>query len=162
MIGAHRLRKVTMAMNRVQFTWPLRWTEFMQRTAAMNFARAALVESRWPQGFLCPNCPAALCTARFGAKVGCTSSARRAELSAASLVARFSNRASSAFSAGSWLLHLLTQSKNNVSALGSCGTWVFATRPPGWSSTSSWRSCAARGRAPAHRARRDGRRLPRR
>jgi len=45
-----------MAMNRVQFQPGLSMAEFMSRYGSDEQCEAALVESRWPTGFVCPSC----------------------------------------------------------------------------------------------------------
>ena len=45
-----------MAMNRVQFQPGLSITEFMERYDSDPNCEAALIESRWPKGFVCPSC----------------------------------------------------------------------------------------------------------
>jgi len=43
-----------MAMNRVQYQRGLSMPEFMQQYGTEAQCEAALVASRWPQGFACP------------------------------------------------------------------------------------------------------------
>ena len=45
-----------MAMNRVQFQPGLSIAEFMERYGTDADCEAALLESRWPKGFVCPAC----------------------------------------------------------------------------------------------------------
>ena len=50
-----------MAMNRVQFQAGLSMMEFMDRYGSEDQCEAALMASRWPQGFACPACGCAPC-----------------------------------------------------------------------------------------------------
>jgi len=45
-----------MTMNRVQFQPGLSMAEFMDRYGRDDQCEAALIESRWPSGFVCPAC----------------------------------------------------------------------------------------------------------
>ena len=45
-----------MAMNRVQFQPGLSMAEFVARYGSDGNCEAALIESRWPKGFVCPSC----------------------------------------------------------------------------------------------------------
>ena len=45
-----------MAMNRVQFQRGLSMAEFMSLYGTDELCEATLVKSRWPQGFVCPQC----------------------------------------------------------------------------------------------------------
>ena len=45
-----------MTMNRVQFRSGLSMAEFMDRYGSEDQCEAALVASRWPDGFACPKC----------------------------------------------------------------------------------------------------------
>jgi hypothetical protein len=105
-----------MTMNRVQFQPGLSMTEFMQRYGSDAQCEAALVSSRWPDGFTCPKC-------------GCdqSNSFRRGGLLYFQCVLcrhQCSVISGTIFEASKlplsrWFLamHLLTQSKNNVAAL---------------------------------------------
>ena len=44
-----------MAMNQVQFQRGLSIAEFMQRFGSDAACEATLIQSRWPQGFICPD-----------------------------------------------------------------------------------------------------------
>jgi len=105
-----------MTMNRVQFQAGLSMTEFMDRYGSEDQCEAALVGSRWPEGFACPKC-------------GCdqSNSFRRGGLlyfqcvlcrHQCSLISGTIFEASK-LPLSRWFLamHLLTQSKNNVAAL---------------------------------------------
>jgi len=64
-----------MGINRVQFQKGLSIAEFMERYGTEEKCHAALVASRWPTGFVCPECG---CT-RHGTFERCgIGSARRA------------------------------------------------------------------------------------
>jgi hypothetical protein len=105
-----------MAMNRVQFQPGLSMAEFMEQYGNDELCEAALIESRWPQGFVCPNCGCAVhssfrrerrlyfqcCACRYQCSVICGTIFESTKLGLFR-----------------WFLamHLLTQSKNNVSAL---------------------------------------------
>ena len=105
-----------MAMNRVQFQPGLSMAEFMDRYGSDANCEAALIESRWPEGFACPSC-------------GCghSSSFRREGrlyFQCAACRHQCSVISGTIFEAtklplSRWFLamHLLTQSKNNVAAL---------------------------------------------
>lgn len=45
-----------MAMNRVQFQGGLSMTEFMRLYGTQRQCEKALEASRWPKGFVCPEC----------------------------------------------------------------------------------------------------------
>jgi len=103
-------------MNRVQFQRGLSMAEFLQRYGSEDKCEAALVASRWPEGFVCPACGS-------GAHGVFARSARRYwqcgacrhQCSAISGTIFESTK----LPLTRWFLamHLLTQSKNNVSAL---------------------------------------------
>jgi len=105
-----------MAMNRVQFQPGLSMAEFMNRYGRDADCERALVESRWPKGFVCPSC-------------GCGHSSsfrREGRLYFQCIACRHqcSVISGTIFEAtklplSRWFLamHLLTQSKNNVAAL---------------------------------------------
>ena len=105
-----------MAMNRVQFQPGLSMAEFLIRYGDDANCEAALIESRWPKGFVCPSCGG-----------GHRSSFRReGRLYFQCTACRYqcSVISGTIFEAtklplSRWFLamHLLTQSKNNVAAL---------------------------------------------
>ena len=105
-----------MAMNRVQFQPGLSMTEFLDRYGSEDQCEAALVASRWPDGFACPVCGSqANSSFRREGRLYFQCSACRHQCSVIS---------GSIFEATKlpltrWFLamHLLTQSKNNVAAL---------------------------------------------
>ena len=45
-----------MAMNRVQFQKGLSISEFLKQSWRVEQCHAALLASRWPEGFVCPHC----------------------------------------------------------------------------------------------------------
>jgi len=103
-----------MAINKVQFQRGLPMAEFMGRYGTQEQCHAALVASRWPNGFVCSEC-------------GCSrhSTFLRDELRYWQCSACREQTTVTCGTAGyqmpltSWFLamHLLTQAKNNVSAL---------------------------------------------
>ena len=106
-----------MPMNRVQFQPGLSLREFLSRYGTEEKCEAALIARRWPQGFVCPRC--GVCEAR-------TTFLRqdRRYWQCAGCQHQCSVTSGTMFEASklpltSWFLamHLLTQSKNNVSAL---------------------------------------------
>jgi ribosomal protein L37AE/L43A len=105
-----------MTMNQVQFQPGLSMAEFMDRYGSDDKCEAALIESRWPGGFACPECD------------GKRSSSFRREgrlyFQCAACRHQCSVISGTIFAAtklpwSRWFLamHLLTQSKNNVAAL---------------------------------------------
>ena len=105
-----------MAMNRVQFQPGLSMAEFLNRYGSEEQCEAALVASRWPRGFACPACGSGTHGTfvrggrRYWQCKGC-----RHQCSAISGTIFESTKVPLT----RWFLamHLLTQSKNNVSAL---------------------------------------------
>ena len=105
-----------MAMNRVQFQAGLSMAEFLNRYGSEAQCEAALVASRWPQGFACPACGSgAHGTFVRGGRRYWQCAACRHQCSAISGTVFESTK----LPLRHWFLamHLLTQSKNNVSAL---------------------------------------------
>ena len=105
-----------MAMNQVQFQRGLSLAEFMQRFGSDEAFEATLIQSRWPQGFICPDCGRGVHSAfRREGRLYWQCSACRHQCS----VISGTIFASSKLGLSRWFLamHLLTQSKNNVSAL---------------------------------------------
>ena len=105
-----------MKMNRVQFQPGLSMAEFFNRYGSDDKCEAALIASRWPEGFVCPAC---------GARQN-SSFRRQGRLYFQCSVCRHqcSVISGTIFEASKlglarWFLamHLLTQSKNNVAAL---------------------------------------------
>jgi transposase-like protein len=105
-----------MAMNRVQFQAGLSMPEFVQRYGTEEQCAAALQAARWPNGFVCPQCGSASTTsfARSGLRYWqCGSCRYQCSLLSGTIFAATKLPLTRWFLA----LQLLTQSKNNVSAL---------------------------------------------
>jgi hypothetical protein len=105
-----------MAMNRVQFQRGLSMAEFMQQYGTEAQCEAALIESRWPQGFACPVCGGpASCSFRRQGRLYWQCASCRHQCSVISGTIFESTK----LALTRWFLamHLLTQAKNNVSAL---------------------------------------------
>lgn len=105
-----------MPMNRVQFQAGLSMPEFLERYGSEDKCRAALQRARWPDGFACPACGGAARTsfARGGLRYWqCRRCARQTSLISGTVFE------ASKLPLSRWFLamQLLTQSKNNVSAL---------------------------------------------
>ena len=105
-----------MAMNRVQFQPGLSMAEFMQQYGTEAQCEAALIQSRWPQGFICPSCRGRLSTTfeRAGRTHWQCRRCRHQTTATAGTIF-----AATKLPLTVWFLamHLLTQAKNNVSAL---------------------------------------------
>ena len=105
-----------MGMNRVQFQAGLSMAEFLNRYGSEDQCEAALVASRWPQGFACPACGGGAhgVFVRDGRRYWQCAACRH-QCSAISGTIFESTK----LPLRRWFLamHLLTQSKNNVSAL---------------------------------------------
>jgi ribosomal protein L37AE/L43A len=105
-----------MAMNRVQFQPGLSMAEFLERYGSDEKCEAAVIAARWPQGFACPACGGAASSSfRREGRLYWQCSACRHQCSVISGTIFESNKLGLA----RWFLamHLLTQSKNNVSAM---------------------------------------------
>ena len=105
-----------MKMNRVQFQRGLSMPEFLQRYGTEAQCRAALEAARWPTGFVCPACGGAARTRFERAGLAywqCGGCAHQCSLIAGTIFE------SSKLPLARWFLamQLLTQAKNNVSAL---------------------------------------------
>jgi ribosomal protein L37AE/L43A len=105
-----------MAMNRVQFQRGLSMAEFFERYGSEDKCEAALVASRWPRGFACPACGSSAHSAfvREGRRYWqCSSCRHQCSVISGTIFE------STKLPLTRWFLamHLLTQSKNNVSAL---------------------------------------------
>jgi ribosomal protein L37AE/L43A len=105
-----------MKMNRVQFQPGLSMPEFYERYGTEAQCRAALAAARWPKGFACPACGGAARTSfeRGGLRYWqCGACAHQCSLISGTIFE------SSKLPLSRWFLamQLLTQSKNNVSAL---------------------------------------------
>jgi ribosomal protein L37AE/L43A len=105
-----------MAMNRVQFQPGLSMIEFLDRYGSEDKCEAALAESRWPKGFACPACNAGAHSVfvRAGRRYWQCAACRHQCSAISGTIFE-----SSKLALTRWFLamHLLTQSKNNVSAL---------------------------------------------
>jgi ribosomal protein L37AE/L43A len=105
-----------MPMNPVQFQPGLSMAEFMQRYGSDELCEAALVAARWPQGFVCPGCGCAVHSSfrRLGRMFWqCSACRNQCSLTAGTIFESSKLRLSTWFLA----MHLLTQSKNFISAL---------------------------------------------
>lgn len=105
-----------MKMNRVQFQRGLSMPEFLQRYGTEAQCRAALEAVRWPKGFVCPDCGEAARTRYERAGLPywqCAACAYQCSLIAGTIFESTKLPLSRWFLA----LQLLTQAKNNVSAL---------------------------------------------
>lgn len=105
-----------MTMNRVQFQPGLSMPQFYERYGTEEKCQAALQAARWPNGFVCPSCGGAARTrfVRDGLPYWqCGGCARQCSLISGTMFEASKLPLSRWFLA----LQLLTQSKNNVSAL---------------------------------------------
>jgi hypothetical protein len=105
-----------MKMNRIQFQPGLSMPEFFERYATETQCQAALQAARWPRGFVCPKCGGAARTqfVRGGLPYWqCGACPHQTSLISGTMFE------ASKLSLTRWFLamQLLTQSKNNVSAL---------------------------------------------
>lgn len=105
-----------MAINRVQFQRGLPMAEFMGRYGTQEQCHAALVASRWPNGFVCSECGSSRHSTflRDGLRYWQCSACREQTTVTCGTVLQATK-----LPLTSWFLamHLLTQAKNNVSAL---------------------------------------------
>ena len=105
-----------MAMNRVQFQPGLSMAEFMDRYGSEASCEAALIDSRWPEGFVCPSCGGGRSSSfRREGRLYFQCTACRHQCSVISGTVFEATKLPLTI----WFLamHLLTQSKNNVAAL---------------------------------------------
>ena len=105
-----------MAMNKVQFQKGLSMAEFMDRYGSAEQCEQALMSWRWPQGFACPACASGVHSSfRRGTLLYLQCSACRHQ---SSLISGTIFEATK-LPLTRWFvaMHLLTQAKNNVSAL---------------------------------------------
>ena len=106
-----------MTMNRVQFQAGLSMPEFWERYGTENQCQAALQAARWPNGFLCPACGSTTARTSFlGGRLRywqCGDCAHQCSLLSGTIFE------STKLPLRRWFLamQLLTQSKNNISAL---------------------------------------------
>lgn len=105
-----------MGINKVQFQRGLSMTEFMVRYGTEEKCHAALVTSRWPAGFVCPNCGGSRhCTfERKGLQYWQCSACREQTTATCGTIFQATKLP---FTTWFLAMHLLTQAKNNVSAL---------------------------------------------
>jgi len=105
-----------MGINPVQFQKGLSMVEFMRRYGTQEKCHAAVVAQRWPDGFVCPECGESRhCTfERKGLMYWQCSACREQTAVLCGTVFE-----STKLPLTTWFLamHLLTQAKNNVSAL---------------------------------------------
>jgi ribosomal protein L37AE/L43A/transposase-like protein len=105
-----------MAMNRVQFQAGLSMAEFQRRYGTEVQCAAALEKMRWPNGYRCPDCgsPSHTVFERSGRKYWQCSDCRDQTTVIAGTILQATKLPLTL-----WFLamHLLTQAKNNVSAL---------------------------------------------
>jgi transposase-like protein len=105
-----------MAMNRVQFQPGLSMPEFMERYGSEEQCEEALAASRWQDGFVCPACgAAAFCAFRRGKLPYRQCSSCRYQCSV--IVGTIFESTKLPLTRWFLAMHLLTQAKNNVSAL---------------------------------------------
>jgi ribosomal protein L37AE/L43A len=105
-----------MAMNQVQFQRGLSLPEFMQLYGSDDLCEAAVIQSRWPRGFVCPDCGCSVHSSfrREGRLYWQCSSCRvQCSVTSGTIFESSKLRLSTWFLA----MHLLTQSKNCISAL---------------------------------------------
>ena len=105
-------------MNRVQFQPGLSMAEFFHRYGTDTLCEAALIQSRWPTGFVCPDCGCAVHSAfrRTGRLYWqCSACRHPCPVTSGTIFESSKLRLSTWFLA----MHLLTQSKNFISALTS-------------------------------------------
>jgi ribosomal protein L37AE/L43A len=105
-----------MSINQVQFQKGLSMAEFMKRYGTEAACHAALVASRWPNGFVCLHCGSTRhCTfERKGLRYWQCSACREQTTATRGTIFQATK-----LPLTTWFLalHLLTQAKNNVSAL---------------------------------------------
>ena len=105
-----------MGINRVQFQKGLSMVEFMRRYRTQEKCHAAVVAQRWPDGFVCPECGESRhCTFECKGLTYWQCSACREQTTVLCGTVFESTK----LPLTTWFLamHLLTQAKNNVSAL---------------------------------------------
>jgi hypothetical protein len=105
-----------MAMNRVQFQMGRSMTEFFERYGSEAQCEAALFAARWPSGWRCPRCGSTWSSSfvRNGRRYWqCSAQAHQSSLISGTVFE------ATKLPLRRWFLamHLLTQAKNNVSAL---------------------------------------------
>ena len=105
-----------MAMNRVQFQPGLSMSEFFERSGTEEKCEAALFASRWPSGWRCPVCQDASSSSfiRNGRRYWQCSARRHQSTPISSTGFEATKRP---LTRRLQAMHLLTQAKNNLSAL---------------------------------------------
>lgn len=105
-----------MGINKVQFQRGLSVAKFMERYGTEDKCHAALVASRWPTGFVCPECGCTRhCTfERKGLRYWQCSACREQTTATCGTIFQATKLPLTTWFLG---MHLLTQAKNNVSAL---------------------------------------------
>ena len=105
-----------MAINHVQFQRGLAMAEFLERYGTQELCHAALVASRWPSGFVCAHCGCSRHSTflRDGSRYWQCSACREQTTVTSGTVFQATKLPLTC-----WFLamHLMTQAKNNVSAL---------------------------------------------
>ena len=105
-----------MSINQVQFQKGLSMADFMERYGTQEKCHAALVASRWPAGFVCAHCASTRCCTfeRKGLCYWQCSECREQTTATCGTILQATK-----LPLTHWFLamHLLTQAKNNVSAL---------------------------------------------
>lgn len=105
-----------MAMNRVQFQAGLSMPEFLKQFGTQTQCRAALEGARWPAGFRCPSCTDSRAT-RFEREGRCYWQCCRCGHQTTLTFGTIFESTKLPLTIWFLAMHLLTQSKNNVSAL---------------------------------------------
>lgn len=105
-----------MGINKVQFQKGLSMVEFMKRYGTEAKCHASVVASRWPNGFVCPNCSSTRhCTfERKGLQYWQCSDCREQTTATCGTIFQATKLPLTTWFLG---MHLLSQAKNNVSAL---------------------------------------------
>jgi ribosomal protein L37AE/L43A len=110
-------QEIDVAANGVQFQRGLSMAEFVERYGSDERCEAALIASRWPDGFVCPSCAVQgrSCTFRRGTRLYVQCSECRYQCSATSGTIFESTK----LGLSRWFLamQLLTQTKTNIAAL---------------------------------------------
>ena len=105
---------ITMARNQVQFQRGYSLPEFFEEYGSEEQCEQALFDWRWPKGFICPNCHASrYCELRCRKLYQCHTCHQQTSLTSGTIFE------STKLPLTKWFLamHLLTQSKNSLSAL---------------------------------------------
>jgi ribosomal protein L37AE/L43A len=110
-----------MTMNRVQFQPGLSMAEFMDRYGSDAKCEAALIASRWPQGFVCPQCGGGHSSLFRRGRLRyfqCAACRHQCSVISGSVISGTIFEATK-LGLSRWFLalHLLSQAKNNVAAL---------------------------------------------